>query len=110
MGAAFELAAEAFDEELAKIARLRNRLLEPLLALPGVRINGSASRRIPHTLSLTFNEGEFNPATLGASIAFFRDLGLQFGAEQPVPRAAGLGARCACGRADHSLEPGPLYH
>ncbi len=48
MGAAFELAAEAFDEELAKIARLRNRLLEPLLALPGVRINGSASRRIPH--------------------------------------------------------------
>ncbi|SFB56465.1 cysteine desulfurase [Pseudomonas sp. NFIX10] len=70
MGAAFELAAAAFDEELAKIARLRNRLLEPLLALPGVRINGSASRRIPHTLSLTFNEGEFNPATLGASIAF----------------------------------------
>lgn len=70
MGAAFELAAQAFDEELAKIARLRNRLLEPLLALPGVCINGSATQRIPHTLSLTFNEGEFNPVTLGASIAF----------------------------------------
>ena len=70
MGAAFELAAQAFDEELAKIARLRNRLLEPLLALPGVCINGSATRRIPHTLSLTFNEGTFDPAALGASIAF----------------------------------------
>ncbi|MCP2073631.1 UNVERIFIED_ORG: cysteine desulfurase [Pseudomonas lini] len=70
MGAAFELAAQSFDDELAKIDRLRNRLLEPLLALPGVRINGSATQRIPHTLSLTFNEGEFNPAALGASIAF----------------------------------------
>lgn len=47
MGAAFELAAQFFDEELAKIARLRNRLLEPLLALPGVCINGSANCRIP---------------------------------------------------------------
>jgi cysteine desulfurase len=70
MGAAFELAAQSFDEELTHIARLRNRLLEPLLALPGVCINGSATQRIAHTLSLTFNEGEFNPAALGASIAF----------------------------------------
>ncbi|CAN1602866.1 aminotransferase class V-fold PLP-dependent enzyme [Pseudomonas sp. B21-028] len=70
MGAAFELAAESFDDELDKIVHLRNRLLEPLLALPGVCINGSATQRIPHTLSLTFHEGEFNPAALGASLAF----------------------------------------
>lgn len=70
MGAAFELAAQAFDDELDKIARLRNRLLEPLLALPGVRVNGSATQRIPHTLSLTFYEGEFNPVALGTSLAF----------------------------------------
>lgn len=70
MGAAFELAAQAFDDELDKIARLRNRLLEPLLDLPGVRVNGSATQRIPHTLSLTFSEGEFNPAALSASLAF----------------------------------------
>jgi cysteine desulfurase len=70
MGAAFELASQSFDEELAKIDQLRNRLLEPLLTLPGVCMNGSPSCRIPHTLSLTFNEGEFNPATLGSSIAF----------------------------------------
>lgn len=70
MGAAFALAAEFFDEEAATIVRLRGRLLEQLGSIAGVRLNGSATRRIPHTLSLTFNEGEFNPAALSASIAF----------------------------------------
>ncbi|PQP03397.1 IscS subfamily cysteine desulfurase [Pseudomonas frederiksbergensis] len=70
MGVAFALAAQLFDEEKATIARLRERLLEPLLSIPGVRLNGSATQRIPHTLSLTFNEGEFNSAALSASIAF----------------------------------------
>jgi cysteine desulfurase len=70
MGAAFALAAEFFDEEAATIVRLRERLLEQLFSIPGVHLNGSATQRIPHTLSLTFNEGEFNSATLSASIAF----------------------------------------
>ncbi|QVW21678.1 aminotransferase class V-fold PLP-dependent enzyme [Pseudomonas hormoni] len=70
MGVAFALAAQLFDEEKATIARLRERLLEPLLSIPGVRLNGSATQRIPHTLSLTFNEGEFNSAALSTSIAF----------------------------------------
>ena len=70
MGEAFALAASLFDDEKATIVHLRERLLEQLLSLPGVRLNGSATQRIPHTLSLTFNEGEFNAATLGHSIAF----------------------------------------
>lgn len=70
MGAAFALAAAAFDEEKALIVRLRGRLLDQLLGMPGVRLNGSPTRRIPHTLSLTFSEGEFNSAALLASIAF----------------------------------------
>jgi len=70
MGAAFALAADAFDEEKKSIIALRERLLEQLLKLPGVRLNGSASQRIPHTLSLTFSEGEFNSAALSNSIAF----------------------------------------
>ncbi|MHC8366043.1 cysteine desulfurase family protein [Pseudomonas sp. ZT5P21] len=70
MGVAFALAAQLFDEEKATIARLRERLLEPLLSIPGVRLNGSPTHRIPHTLSLTFNEGEFNSAALSTSIAF----------------------------------------
>ena len=52
---------QAFDEEKTTIVRLRERLLEQLLSIPGVRLNGSPTQRIPHTLSLTFNEGEFNP-------------------------------------------------
>lgn len=70
MGEAFALAATLFDDEKATIVHLRERLLGQLLNIPGVRLNGSATRRIPHTLSLTFGEGEFNAAALGHSIAF----------------------------------------
>ncbi|MNE66726.1 Cysteine desulfurase [compost metagenome] len=70
MGAAFALAAEHFAEEGATISRLRERLLEQLDGIAGLRLNGSPTQRIPHTLSLTFNEGEFNSQLLSASIAF----------------------------------------
>ena len=70
MGAAFALAAEHFAEEAGIISRLRERLLEQLGAIAGLRLNGSPSQRIPHTLSLTFSEGEFNAQALSASIAF----------------------------------------
>ncbi|MFJ2366671.1 cysteine desulfurase family protein [Pseudomonas sp. NPDC087697] len=70
MGAAFALAAEHFAEEAATIARLRERLLEQLSGIIGLRLNGSPTQRIPHTLSLTFSEGEFNSQALSASIAF----------------------------------------
>ncbi|WP_433769702.1 aminotransferase class V-fold PLP-dependent enzyme [Pseudomonas putida] len=70
MGEAFALASAAFDEEKARIVALRERLLDQLLGMPGVRLNGSAEQRIPHTLSLTFNDGEFNSTALQAQIAF----------------------------------------
>ncbi|MFO2463991.1 aminotransferase class V-fold PLP-dependent enzyme [Pseudomonas sp. 15FMM2] len=70
MGSAFALAGESFAEESRVIIALRQRLLEQLLSIPGVRLNGSATQRIPHTLSLTFSEGEFNLAALSSSIAF----------------------------------------
>ncbi|MCM8741361.1 aminotransferase class V-fold PLP-dependent enzyme [Pseudomonas koreensis] len=70
MGAAFALAAAEFDAEKKSIVALRERLLEQLLSLPGVRLNGSVSQRIPHTLSLTFSEGDFNSSALSHSIAF----------------------------------------
>lgn len=70
MGVAFELAAQLFEDEKVIVAGLRERLLEQLSSIPGVRLNGSPSQRIPHTLSLTFAEGEFNSAALSHSIAF----------------------------------------
>jgi cysteine desulfurase len=70
MGTAFALAAESFSAEQAKIVALRQRLLDQLQTVAGVRLNGSPSQRIAHTLSLTFSEGEFNAAALSAGIAF----------------------------------------
>jgi cysteine desulfurase len=70
MGTAFALAAQSFAEEKAQIAALRQRLLDQLQSIAGVRLNGSPTQRIPHTLSLTFSEGEFNSAALSAGIAF----------------------------------------
>ncbi|MFZ5755291.1 MAG: IscS subfamily cysteine desulfurase [Pseudomonadota bacterium] len=60
MGAAFALAGEEMAEETARIARLRDRFRQGLAALPGVLLNGSATRRIPHNLNLAFTglEGE----------------------------------------------------
>ncbi|EIM18046.1 MULTISPECIES: cysteine desulfurase family protein [Pseudomonas] len=97
MGAAFALAAEHFDEEAATIARLRERLLEQLADLPGLRLNGSPAQRIPHTLSLTFGEGEFNPAALSASIAFSATSACNSASNAPshVLLALGLDARTA---------------
>lgn len=70
MGAAFALAGELFEEETAAIVRLRGRLLEQLVGIAGLRLNGSVTQRIPHTLSLTFTEGGFDGAALGAALAF----------------------------------------
>ncbi|MGE7956553.1 cysteine desulfurase family protein [Pseudomonas sp. NPDC089530] len=97
MGAAFALAAEHFDEEAATIVRLRERLLEQLADVPGLRLNGSLDRRIPHTLSLTFGEGEFNPAALSASIAFSATSACNSASNAPshVLLALGLDARAA---------------
>ena len=70
MGCAFALAGEFFAEETATIVRLRARLLQQLAGIRGLLLNGSATQRIPHTLSLTFSEGAFDSAALSASMAF----------------------------------------
>ncbi len=97
MGAAFALAGELWEEETAKIVRLRQRLLEPLAQVAGLRLNGSASQRIPHTLSLTFHEGEFDAAALSASMAFSTTSACNSASNAPshVLLALGLDARQA---------------
>jgi cysteine desulfurase len=70
MGAAFAVANESFDLELAHIEALRQRLLEQLADVPGLQCNGCPTHRIPHTLSLTFSEGHFNSAALSAVLAY----------------------------------------
>ncbi|WP_304639070.1 IscS subfamily cysteine desulfurase [Pseudomonas sp.] len=55
MGEALALAGKCMEEEVARIRGLRDRLLGALDQLPGVHLNGSQVRRIPHNLNLAFD-------------------------------------------------------
>ncbi|MCD5992704.1 aminotransferase class V-fold PLP-dependent enzyme [Pseudomonas sp. CDFA 602] len=70
MGAAFQLAGEAFDREIAELERLNGLLRKQLTSIPGICINGSPSRRVAHTLSLTFGKYDLNVSALGQRLAF----------------------------------------
>jgi cysteine desulfurase len=69
MGSAFALAAQAMDEEVARITHLCAQLREGLLGLPSVRLNGSGTQRIPHTLNLCIDHPFFDAASLTDVIA-----------------------------------------
>jgi cysteine desulfurase len=60
MGEAFRLAKEEMEVESRRVGALRDRLLEGLLELDEVYVNGDLTRRIPHNLNVSFNfvEGE----------------------------------------------------
>lgn len=61
LGRAVEMAREEIDGgEVARIARLRDRLQEGLLKIPDTVVNGDPARRLPNTLNVAFEwiEGE----------------------------------------------------
>ena len=53
LGEACRIAREEMAQEAERLAALRDRLLAGL-RVPGLRLNGSATRRIPGNLNLTF--------------------------------------------------------
>jgi len=68
LGKAAEICRLEMAEESARLTRLRDRLLEGLRAqLPGLRVNGTMERRLPHNLHLSFDgvEGEALLMALG---------------------------------------------
>ncbi|QLF94330.1 aminotransferase class V-fold PLP-dependent enzyme [Pseudomonas sp. ABC1] len=69
MGSAFALAQAEMAQERQRIDELSALLRDALLALPGVRLNGSASQRIPHTLNLLIERPGFEPGDLGEELA-----------------------------------------
>ncbi len=85
MATALELAEAAREEETARLARLRDRLIEGVLsAIPDVRLTGHPIRRLPHLASFAIRGVE------GASVVIGLDLeGI----------AASSGAACAEGEA-----------
>lgn len=97
MGAAFALAGELQDEEVQRIGQLHRLLLEQLGDIPGLVLNGSASQRIGHTLSLTFNAESPDLASLAGNLAFSSTSACNSASSQPshVLLALGLSAQAA---------------
>ncbi len=60
MGEAFRIAREEMKQENERILRLRNRLLQGLVSIDEVYVNGDIEKRVPHNLNISFNfvEGE----------------------------------------------------
>ena len=55
LGKAAQLAMENLDADAPRLAALRDRFENALLALPGVRVNGSVRERAPNTSNLSFD-------------------------------------------------------
>mgnify|MGYP000721113101 CR=1 FL=1 len=60
MGEAFRIASLEMDDEIPRIKKLRDKLLNGLSQIEEIYINGSMEKRIPHNLNVSFNyvEGE----------------------------------------------------
>ncbi|EIK97012.1 class V aminotransferase [Pseudomonas sp. M47T1] len=69
MGAAYALASAHLEQETQSIGALSARLRDGLLQLSGVRLNGCAQQRIPHTLNVCIDVPGFNSATLANELA-----------------------------------------
>ncbi|GFM66765.1 aminotransferase class V-fold PLP-dependent enzyme [Pseudomonas lijiangensis] len=113
MGAAFALAADSLEQEIAHIERLNLRLRERLADIPGVRINGSPDQRIAHTLSLTFGKSDLNIAALGNGLAFSSTSACNSAKNTPShvllalghsPQAASQTIRLSLGRFTHEQD------
>ncbi|WP_321531684.1 cysteine desulfurase NifS [uncultured Desulfuromonas sp.] len=59
-GKACAVAQQQFDDDVARMTMLRNRLQQGVLALPDVTLNGHRDNRLPNTLNVSFSfiEGE----------------------------------------------------
>jgi cysteine desulfurase len=94
LGACAELALQLLPEESARLARMRDRLLQGLIAaLGGVRVNGSLERRLPHNLHVSFEriEGEALLMALG-DIAVSTGSACSSGSQKPSHVLEAIGA------------------
>ena len=56
MAAAFSQALSEREEKTERLSALRDRVQEGLLKIPGTHLNGDASRRLPGTLNVSFED------------------------------------------------------
>lgn len=86
LGKAIELAVSNLDETSARVTKMRNRLIDGILKLPLVHLNGDRERRLPGNANLSFEGVE------GESLLLMLDMN---------DICASSGSACA----SHSLEP-----
>lgn len=55
MGKALSLASENMNEESKRLTYLRDRLIDGLLKIPGTRLNGDRTNRLPGNVNVTFD-------------------------------------------------------
>jgi cysteine desulfurase len=94
LGACAEVARQVLPEESARLAAMRDRLLQGLRsALDAVRVNGSLERRLPHNLHVTFEgiEGEALLMALG-DIAVSTGSACSSGSQAPSHVLQAIGA------------------
>lgn len=113
-GAAAELTAAEGEQEAARQAALRDRLLDGLFALDGVALNGSASRRLPNNAHVAVDgcDGEALLTALDAAgVAASTGSACQSGAARQSHVLDGIGApadaahlRFTCGRTTTEAE------
>lgn len=60
MGEAFRIAQEEMAQENERVGKLRDRLMNGMMVMEEVHINGDMQHRVPHNINLSFNfvEGE----------------------------------------------------
>lgn len=107
-GAAAALTASTMDAEVPRLRRLRDRLLEGLLAIDDVALNGSAQARLPHNAHVAVSgcDGEALLLALDAAgVAASTGSACQSGAAERSHVLAAIGAdtdvahlRLTCGR------------
>jgi cysteine desulfurase len=108
-GEAVRLTADTMDTEVPRLRTLRDRLLDGLLAVDGVTVNGSLQRRLPHNahVAVAGCDGEALLLALDAAgIACSTGSACQSGAAEPSHVLRAIGAdtdraghlRFTCGR------------
>ena len=90
IGAAMKLAMDNLDYEMTEVRRMRDRLEDAILSIPGTEVIGKRELRTPNTILASFHgvEGE----------AFIWDLNQN-----------GIGASTGSACASESLEPNPTF-
>jgi cysteine desulfurase len=96
LGVAARLAAKKAVTDAPRLAALRNRLEEAILArVPGTAINGNREPRVPNTTNISFEAIEAESLVIGLvheGVAVFNGSGCASGPQEPshVLRAMGL--------------------